>query len=96
MVCSLEMRNNFSIMGLLVAMGAIGGGNKFNAREIAALPRPREQGDKPQRATRRGDSASHGFIARGESTPKRDAANLRAAQMNYKGWCGRQESGALA
>jgi hypothetical protein len=95
MVCSLEMRNNFSILGLLVAMGAIGGGSRIGERDVKVMPRMREPGEKRQRAPRKGDTASHGAIWRGASNPKRDAANLRAAQMNYKGWCGRAESGTL-
>lgn len=95
MVCSLEMRNNFSILGLLVAMGAIGGGNKFNSRTMPVPPLPSGPREKLQRAPRKGDTASHGAIWRGASSPKRDAANLRAARMNYKGWCGREEAGGL-
>lgn len=97
MVCSQEMRNNFSILGLLVAMGAIGGGERFSARKITFphIPLPSDKKEKVRRMPRQGDTASHGAIWRGASSPKRDAANLRAAQMNYKGWCGRPESGAL-
>lgn len=102
MVCSLEMRNNFSILGLLVAMGAIGGGTRLGERDIKAMPRMREPGEKRQRAPRQGDTASHGAIWRGgapttdrdkKRVALREVRNRIARHSNYKGWCGDPESG---
>lgn len=91
------MRHNFSIAGLLAVLsGSIGGGmfRSIGPMKMLEPERPLID-DMPRHKSRKGDARSHGFIGRGESSLDRDLANLRAAQMNYKGWCGRPESGSL-
>lgn len=90
------MKRNYGILSALLSMAAFGG----IGSEAFALQEPKRPNPITQRKSIFGRKRRHSnFVGRGTkhtaTLTKRAAVNLRAAQMNYKGWCGRPESGEL-
>jgi hypothetical protein len=92
------MKQNPSILGLLLSMAgamSLGGGQRI----IQNSPiEPPEDPEKPKTSSppkRRFSFFKGRSLAQKEKLAKRALIDLRAARMNYPGWCGRPESGEL-
>jgi hypothetical protein len=94
------MKRNPSILGVLLSMaGAMSIGSAANTMEYRLRnTSPPEDPEKPKTSAppkRRFSFFKDRSLAQKEKLAKRALIDMRAARMNYPGWCGRPESGEL-